>query len=127
MIVLLLAFLAVMITALSLWRRSIIFSIAAGANWLALGVLVGITPAILGAYTLADDWLLVLVILFFAMSAGCLLYYIGGIGKVKLMKKNKSGEMWEVFTKPPMEEVETRSRRVKSKRKEKLRSLRRAK
>lgn len=116
--------LALGVTAASFWRRSIVLSMGAALSWTALGLLLLNSSTILGPYTLGDDWVQVLSLLLFSMAAGCLLYYISGIGKTKITMADSKGRSWEMWGKLPKEVVSSRSQAVRERHKERLRAVR---
>lgn len=116
--------LALGLTATSFWRRGIVLSMGAGLSWLTLGILLISAPGILGDYNLGDDWVLILTFLLFSMAAGCLLWFITGIGKTRVTMTDASGRSWGMWQKPPGKEVLSRSRIVKEERKDRLRAIR---
>ena len=113
--------LAVSSTALAFWRRNIVFSMGSSLGWLAIGLLLLLSPSTIGMPTLAEPWVQALAYLFFLMTAGSLLWYISGIGKVKLTQTDKgTGKSWSEYSKPPKPERKSRSGEVKNRRKEAL-------
>ena len=112
------------VTGLSFWRRNIVLAVGSALAWLVLGVLVVTAPDLIGITDLSDNWVQILTFLFFAMAIGCFLWYISGIGKVKITQTDKGGKSWSEYGKTPKEAKPTRSSIVKTERLEKLRRLR---
>ena len=112
------------VTLISLWKRSIVFSMSAALGWVALGIVLLTIPNLLGPYTLIDDpWFQVIAYLFFLMAAGCLLWYIGGIGKTKITMKDARGNTYQMWGKPDKGPTMSRSQKVKEAHRERLRKI----
>jgi len=112
------------VTLISLWKRSIVFSMSAALGWVALGIVLLTVPNLLGPYTLIDPWFQVIAYLFFLMAAGCLLWYIGGIGKAKMTMKDARGSTYQMWGKPDKGPIMSRSQKVKETHRARLRDIR---
>jgi hypothetical protein len=124
MLAIFLGIIALGVTGLSFWRRFIVLTIGSSLSWLALGILLLVDPGFLGLPTLSEAWVQVLAFLFFAMTAGCILWFISGIGKVKFTKTDhKAGMSWSDYGKPPPDKKPSRSSVVKSSYRDRLRKV----
>lgn len=112
------------LTFVSLFRRNIVFSIAASLGWLSLGLILVTDPELINITSLEEGWVTVLAYLFFMMSAGCLLHYISGIGKTKITMTDIKGRSWQMWGKPPTEVSPSRSNLAKDRHKERLKARR---
>jgi len=116
--------LALGVSGLFLWKRNIVFAMGAALSWLAIGLLLLLNPEILGLPSISTYWTQMLAYLFFMMAAGCLLWYISGIGKVKLTQTDpKSGVSWTAYGRTPKPTTSSRSSTVKARRREALRAV----
>jgi len=112
------------LTALSFWRRSIVLSVGATIGWAAMGILMITSPGLIPGLDPSEGWTQVMVYLPFVMAVGCLLYYISGIGKVKLTQTDpKSGKSWSAYGRPPTETKPSRSQQVKSSYRDRIRGI----
>lgn len=109
------------LTALSIWRRGIVFSMAAAVGWTAVGVLMLTdTDLILEVATLDEGWAQILAFLPFLMAFGSMTWYIGGIGRTKITMTDSRGKSWEMWGKQPKEEGVSRSLAAKIRHRERL-------
>ena len=111
-------------TATSFWKRNIVLSMGAALSWTSLGILLITSSTLLGPYSLGDGWVQVLSLLLFSMAAGCLLYFISGIGKTRITMTDASGKSWGMWGKPPSGEIGTRSQLVRANHKKRLSAAR---
>jgi len=124
MLAVFLGVIALGVTGLSFWKRFILLTIGASLSWVVLGILLLIGPELLGLPTISESWVQVLAYLFFAMAAGCILWFISGIGKVKFTKTDsKAGLSWSGYGRPPTEQKPSRSSTVKSSYRDRLRKV----
>lgn len=124
MLAMFLVVLALGVSGLFLWRRNIVFAIGASLSWLAIGLLQLLNPEMLGLPSLASPWAQILAYLFFIMAAGCLLWYISGIGKVKLTQTDtKTGKTWTEYGRLPTEQKPSKSQQVKSSHRDRIRGV----
>lgn len=106
--------LALGLTGLSFWKRSIVFALGSSLSWVAVGIILLVSPGTIGFPAISESWVQVLAYLFFLMAAGCLIWYIAGIGKIKITRTDTdAGRAWVEYGKPPVEQKPSRSQRVK--------------
>jgi len=115
--------LALCLTAISLWKRSIVLSMGAATSWTVLGLLFLTNPGILGSHTLSDGWMQLLGMLLVLMAVGCLLWYISGIGKTHITMTNSRGQSWTMWSKPPTGPVKSRSVQVRESHRARLQGI----
>jgi len=108
-------------TGLSFWKRNIVLTMCASLSWLALGLLLVRSPTSLNLDTLDVTSLQVLGFLFFSAAAGCLLWFISGIGKTRVTMTNTKGQTWGMWAKPPAGNSISRSQMVKEAHKARVR------
>lgn len=117
--------LGVSLLVISLWRRSLVFTIATSATWLSLGFIMLIEPTLLASSLELDSpWWQVLVFVPFVVATASILYYIAGIGKTKITMVDSSGKSWAMWGKAPSDKDIPRDRLVKQKHKERLKAIR---
>lgn len=115
--------LALGITGLSFWRRALILTMGASLSWLALGILLLADASLLGLPSVGESWVQIVAYLFFVMTVGCILWYISGLGKVKITQTDTKGRSWVEEGKVPKRETEPRAQKVKTSHRDRLRKF----
>jgi len=113
-----LAGLALALTFLALKVRLLLFRVAPAMAWLALGMVLLVSPATIGLTSFADPWVTVLGFIFLVMTIAPLTLQVVTETKVK----TKTGAEYTKWGKEPIDaDDESRSRRVYRERREKIR------
>ena len=114
--------LALGVSFVAMRAKFIVFSMIASLAWLALGMLTMTSPSTIGLDAISSGWVTVLGFVFILATIGPLLIQMRTDIRHEAKVRGKTVS-WTTFGRPPKEEVEPRSVKIKRERREQLKRL----